>query len=138
MIVRSISPLLLFATLFCGVLVAAGSNAPAPLPAGTRGLRDTIILKPLSEKQLQQGRKVYNSQCRLCHELGANGAPRLGERVDWAPRTVKGRRALLMNTITGIGAMPPRGGGGALSDRDIGRALDYMLSALNKKQGSTP
>jgi cytochrome c5 len=41
-----------------------------------------------------------------------------------------GQDALLKNSISGIRAMPPRGGNGALSDAQLRAALDYMLAAV--------
>lgn len=73
------------------------------------------------------GKKVYDSACVACHATGVAGAPKTGDKAEWAKRLQKGADTLHANAIKGIGAMPPKGGSSA-SDADVEAAVDYMLA----------
>jgi cytochrome c5 len=66
--------------------------------------------------------------CTACHTAGVAGAPKLGDKTAWAPRLKQGADALLQSAIKGKGAMPPKGGNGALTDAEIRAAVDFMVS----------
>lgn len=74
------------------------------------------------------GKKIYDSACMACHSTGAAGAPKTGDKAEWAKRLQKGADTLNANAIKGIGAMPPKGGAASASDADIKAAVDYMLA----------
>ena len=59
---------------------------------------------------------------------GVAGAPKLGNKAEWAPRLKQGSDALVQSVIKGKGAMPPKAGNPALSDAEIGAAIDFMVS----------
>jgi len=73
------------------------------------------------------GQAVYQQRCRLCHDRGMMGAPRLGDRAAWEARLARGEEALLQSVIRGLKAMPPRGGCRSCTDRELADALAYML-----------
>ena len=75
------------------------------------------------------GKKVYEGACMACHAAGVANAPKLGDKAAWAPRIKTGTDAMVKSVITGKGAMPAKGGNGALSDAEIKAAVDYMVSA---------
>lgn len=84
---------------------------------------------------LEQGRRVWLGTCIGCHADGLAGAPPVGDRAAWAPRLAKGRATLLRHALEGFfgpdsAMMPARGGNSALSDGDVGAALDYMLGLV--------
>lgn len=74
------------------------------------------------------GKKLYDSACMACHSTGAAGAPRIGDKAEWAKRAQKGTETLVANAIKGIGVMPPKGGAASASDAEIKAAVDYMLA----------
>lgn len=78
------------------------------------------------------GQKVYKTTCFACHMTGAAGAPKVGDKANWAPRIAQGMDTLKSHAISGFkgnsGFMPPRGGRGDLSDDEIGAAIEYMVS----------
>lgn len=80
----------------------------------------------------KSGEEVYKSVCLACHATGAAGAPRLGDRGDWASRIKAGQKKLVDMAIKGEGAMPARGGG-ALSDLEVERAVVYMANQVGAK-----
>ena len=75
------------------------------------------------------GELIYDRACGTCHESGAAGAP-LMEASAWGDRLDKGMDQLVANAISGIGAMPPRGGRSDLSDEQIEESVAYMLDML--------
>ena len=76
------------------------------------------------------GKTVYEASCVACHAAGVAGAPKFGDKAAWAPRVGQGKAALVATVKTGKGAMPPKAGNAALTDADIGAAVDYMLAAV--------
>ena len=75
------------------------------------------------------GEQVYAQVCKACHESGAAGAPKFGDKAAWAPHLKEGYDDILKNAIKGIKAMPPRGGNPDLSDYEVARAVVYMTAA---------
>jgi cytochrome c5 len=76
------------------------------------------------------GKQVYDRFCVACHATGAAGAPMLGQGDAWAPRIDKGMDTMVQNTITGIGAMPPRGTCFQCSDEELANAVAFMVGQV--------
>ncbi len=74
------------------------------------------------------GKKVYESVCMACHDSGAAGAPKFGDKTAWAPRLSKGLDGLLASATKGLNAMPPKGGFSG-SDAEFKAAVEYLTSA---------
>ncbi len=74
------------------------------------------------------GKALYDKACVTCHAAGVAGAPKLGDKAAWAPRIATGMDAMLKVSITGKGAMPPRGASTA-SDDELRAAVQYMVDA---------
>ncbi len=74
------------------------------------------------------GQAVYKSLCFSCHDTGAAGAPKMGDKAAWAGRIGKGKDALYQAALNGKGAMPAKGGNPALSDADVKAAVDFMIA----------
>lgn len=81
---------------------------------------------------LKDGEAVYNAQCGACHNVGAAGAPKLGDTGAWAARIKTGYDALLNSALKGKGAMAAQGGGD-YEDLEIGRAVVYMANKSGGK-----
>lgn len=75
-----------------------------------------------------EGDVIYRQVCAACHATGVAGAPKLGDKADWARRLVAGRASMLSAVLRGKGQMPPKGGNASLSDRDVEAAMEFMLS----------
>ena len=92
------------------------TQAPAPTPA------------PTAENAL--GKSVYGKTCALCHGAGVAGAPKPGDKADWAPRIAQGKDILYKHAMEGFtgskGVMPARGGSTTLSDEDVKAAVNFM------------
>lgn len=76
------------------------------------------------------GKTVYGQTCAACHASGLAGAPKVGDKGAWAPRTGAGKSGLLASVVKGKGAMPPKAGNASLTEEDIGAAIEYMLEQL--------
>jgi cytochrome c5 len=76
----------------------------------------------------REGKEVVESSCVACHGSGANGAPRIGDRTAWAKRASQGLTSLTQHALEGIRKMPSHGGNPALTDREIQRAVTYMVN----------
>ena len=82
--------------------------------------------------QTQAGvEETYNTKCMACHNTGAAGAPKLGDKAAWAPRVAAGRDAMIANATKGKNAMPPMGTCMECSPEEIAALVDYMV---NKSQ----
>lgn len=71
--------------------------------------------------------ETYKTVCAGCHDAGVAGAPRLGDKVAWAPRIAVGLEKLAQSAIKGKNAMPPKGGT-SLSDEEFTRVVAYLAN----------
>lgn len=118
---------------------AANSTAKAPAPAESTAVAAAAPAKPApaAEKAAAPaaatidpaGEKLYKSVCFACHDTGAAGAPKHGDKAAWAPFVATGLDTMVANAIHGIGAMPPRGGSQA-TDAEMRAAVEYLVAAV--------
>jgi cytochrome c5 len=104
------------------LLGACGQNQNTT-PTSTANSK-VVLPQPAS---LADGERVYRQSCFACHDTGAAGAPKRGDKTAWAPRIATGQTALYTAALQGMNAMPPRGGSGA-SDAEILAAVNYLLA----------
>ncbi|MBF5007050.1 c-type cytochrome [Diaphorobacter caeni] len=115
-------------------LAACGKNeppqAPAPAPAPAAAPAPAPAATPAAPENAL-GKSAYNKTCALCHGSGVAGAPKVGDKEDWAPRIAQGADTLYKHAIEGFngskGAMPARGGAPTMSDDDVKAAVDHMV-----------
>ena len=81
----------------------------------------------------KEGKQVFDEVCTACHTPGALGAPKFGNKADWAPRLKQGYDTLIKHAEEGIRLMPARGGNPDLSDIEIARAVAYMADDAGAK-----
>ncbi|RKU01799.1 cytochrome c5 family protein [Burkholderia sp. Nafp2/4-1b] len=124
------------------VLFATYANHAFRSGAGTDALSDQQVaarIAPIAQVEVKDanaprtyktGEEVYKAVCVTCHGTGAAGAPKVGNKDDWAPRISQGFDTLLKTALSGKGAMPPRGGTSPddVSDYEIARAIVYMAN----------
>ncbi len=77
----------------------------------------------------RSGEQIYNGTCAACHNSGAAGAPKPGDKAAWEPRIARGADSMLQNVINGLKAMPPKGLCMDCSDDDLKTVIEYMLSS---------
>jgi cytochrome c5 len=85
-----------------------------------------------ANRELKNGKAVFDAQCTTCHTAGVAGAPKMGDAALWAPRLATGFQALLTSSLKGKGAMAAQGGGD-FEDLEIARAVVYMANASGGK-----
>lgn len=107
---------------------AAQAPAPAPTPAPAPAAQAPAAAPATAENTV--GKSVYGKTCAMCHAAGVAGAPKPGDKADWAPRIAQGKDTLYKHAIEGFtgskGMMPARGGGASLSDDEVKAAVDFM------------
>lgn len=72
---------------------------------------------------------IYERNCKMCHQTGLAGAPKLGNKADWAPRISLGLDALAKSAWTGIRAMPPKGNCLQCTEADIKATVEFMIES---------
>lgn len=74
------------------------------------------------------GEQVVQQVCGACHNTGAAGAPKTGDKAAWAPRIAQGYEGLLKSATNGKNAMPARGGVADLPDIELARAVVFLAN----------
>ena len=123
--IKTLLPLLLV-----GLLVACGKSetpkSEAPPAAATPA--------PVADAAADGGKgaELFKKTCAMCHQTGVAGAPKLGDKADWAPRIAQGQDTLYKHAIEGFngakGAMPAKGGNPSLSDDEMKVIVDFMVA----------
>ena len=91
----------------------------------------TAVVAALASRD---GQQIYQATCFVCHGAGIAGAPKLGDKGQWAKPIAKGLNTLYASAVNGLqgsaGAMPmpAKGGNPALSDAEVKAAVDYMVA----------
>ena len=81
---------------------------------------------PVAERT---GQQVVAAACGKCHESGAGGAPKIGDRAAWIQRAKLGLNGVYQSALKGHAGMPARGGMADLSDAEVKRAVEYMMNS---------
>ena len=85
----------------------------------------------------QSSQEVYNKVCVACHATGVMGAPKVGSKELWEPRLTQGLTGLVNNALSGIRAMPAKGGDPSLTEANLRDAISYMLDQTGIKADAT-
>jgi cytochrome c5 len=94
----------------------------------------TILAGPAAARaEGRSGQEVYDTVCAGCHAKSVMKAPRFGDPKAWKPLIAEGQRSLVRTAIKGIRQMPPRGGNPDLTDKEVERAVVYMVNAAGGK-----
>jgi cytochrome c5 len=107
-----------------GRVVLTGEDTPSGQAA--------VVAAPAPVAAPLSGPQVFNQACNACHGPGVNGAPRLGDKADWATRLAQGEATVKKHALEGFqgakGVMPAKGGFVDLSDEEVIAAVEYMLN----------
>jgi cytochrome c5 len=121
------------------VLLGSGSNVAERIKpvaqvevASVQTQREPVKSAAAAPPPTRNGQQIYQTSCVACHDAGIAGAPKLGDKSQWAKHMAKGVDALYASAVNGVqgsaGAMPPKGGNPALSDAEVRAAVDYMVA----------
>ncbi len=117
---------------------SAAGSAPAAAPTSRAPVAEAPAAETpaapapatgVASKGDARGEAIYKKVCFICHDTGAAGAPKRGDKVAWAPRIAKGDTTLREHALKGFNAMPAKGGNPSLSDDDIAHAIGYIIHA---------
>ena len=116
-----------------GELTVGAAQTAMVATASSNPLMDAIIPSAnAAGVDDNKGKKVYDATCVACHAAGVAGAPKLGDKANWAPRIAQGADTMYTHAIKGFqgkaGMMPPKGGNMSAKDEDVKAAVDYMVS----------
>ena len=76
------------------------------------------------------GAKLYETNCKACHEAGLLEAPKYGDKAAWAARLTKGKDTLHMHSAKGFNKMPAQVTD-KVSEAQVYAAVDYMIAAVS-------
>lgn len=82
------------------------------------------------EKKVSGPAKIFQDNCKMCHQTGLAGAPKFGNKADWAPRIAEGIDVMVDKAFNGFKGMPPKGNCLSCSREDIKATIEYMISAI--------
>jgi cytochrome c5 len=83
------------------------------------------------------GQDIYENHCAVCHNVGAAGAPKLGDAKAWQPRISQGMEVILGHALNGYNSMPPKGACISCSDDEIKAAVEYLVDKSKAGAGSS-
>jgi cytochrome c5 len=109
---------------------ATAPAAPAPAATTAPAAPASATTTAAADADNAVGKSLYGKTCALCHAAGVAGAPKPGDKEDWAPRIAQGMDTLNKHAIEGFtgkkGQMPARGGSSATDD-EMKAAVKYMV-----------
>jgi len=82
---------------------------------------------------LEEGKKLYQSNCKMCHANQIMGAPNTDKHI-WDVLLDQGRNKLYEVAIRGSGDMPAKGGCDACANGRVQAAVDYMIDMTRKQK----
>jgi len=89
--------------------------------------RVEMAAKPAAAPGARSGEEIVKGVCAACHQTGAAGAPKIGDKAAWAPRLGLGLDGLVKSATAGKNAMPPKGGA-ELTPAELTRAIVFMAN----------
>jgi cytochrome c5 len=99
-------------------------DAQVTVDYGTSGVA------PVATQSGDIGKKRYEYTCKMCHDAGVAGSPKLSDKAAWQPRLSQGMETLIKHAIQGYKAMPPKGGCLTCDDEEIKKTVEYMVSKV--------
>ena len=101
--------------------VAEAASAPVEVAPA-----ETAPAQAASSGGTIDAEKIYKTVCFACHDTGVAAAPKPGSEA-MAQRAEKGLDALVQTALSGLNAMPPRGGRADLTDEQVKAVVEFML-----------
>lgn len=147
--VALLSGLALLATVLFMVAALMGVvNSVAPDDGLRKQASVVERIKPVARVSFEQpkpaiavklsGQEVYNKVCAACHAVGVLNAPKVGAKDQWETRVAQGLDTLVTHAVTGIRAMPAKGGNPALTEDNLRESIVYMLGETGIKTDAAP
>jgi cytochrome c5 len=99
---------------------------------------EVVIAEASGPKGQMAGEQVFNQVCKTCHEAGLAGAPKVGDKASWSKVVAQGQKTAVQHAISGIRAMPPKGGNPDLADVEVERAVVFMANQVGANWKEPP
>jgi cytochrome c len=80
-----------------------------------------------NDAKFEVAKTIYENTCAGCHNSGIAGAPKPGNKADWAHVRKESLSDVFSHAIKGFNAMPPKGGDTTLKDEDVKSTVKYMM-----------
>lgn len=84
---------------------------------------------PVKKLTMQDGQRIYQQNCAICHATGFKHAPKPGDMVTWKPIIDQGFLQTYTNVVSGAHGHPPRGACVDCSDAELKAAIKYMMQS---------
>lgn len=124
-----IALIVLLSQLVTGMRPGATDDSEAGILTRIKPVGEVTLAQANAPKGNMSGEQIYQTVCKTCHEAGVAGAPKLGDKAAWAPRTKQGADTLFSHAIKGTDkGMPPKGGNSDLADVEVQRAVVFMAN----------
>lgn len=94
----------------------------------TETTKAALVEEKTKKKELS-GQDIYEQYCIICHKDGVANAPKFENEGDWKPRLSQAGSVdgLVAIAIKGLNVMPPKGTCQDCTDKDLKKAIEYML-----------
>lgn len=104
-------------------------NYIASQSGSSSGEATTTAAKVIPKLTMEDGKRIYEKYCAICHAPGTNylNAPKVGDQAAWKPIIKEGVDIAILRTIQGYGNMSARGGCSQCNDAEIKAAVLYMI-----------
>jgi cytochrome c5 len=89
---------------------------------------DVLLATASGPKGQLTGDQVYNQVCKTCHEGGLAGAPKVGDKAAWGKVVAQGQTTAVAHAISGVRAMPAKGGNPDFENVEVERAVVFMAN----------
>ncbi|MDN3397933.1 c-type cytochrome [Psychrobacter sp. APC 3426] len=96
----------------------------------TETMEDAVVQEGAAVLASDAGAKLYETNCKVCHDSGLLDAPKYGDKAAWAPRLTKGIETLHMHSAKGFNKMPAQATD-KVSEAQVYAAVDYMIAAVS-------
>ena len=104
----------------------SAANSDTAVAKRLKPVGQVKVIDPNAPRIERSGEEIFDAVCSQCHQTGALGAPRFGNKGDWAKRIAQGYPTLIKHATEGLRQMPARGGDPDIDDIELARAIAFM------------
>lgn len=109
---------------------ADAAVADAPVTETAANVEADASAEPEMILAADAGAKLYESNCKICHDQGLLNAPKYGDTAAWSTRLSKGKETLYKHSAQGFNKMPAQAND-KVSVAQVHAAVDYMLEPVS-------
>jgi cytochrome c5 len=102
--------------------------------SGTASSSSAGTVEPPPQLTLEDGQKIYETNCAVCHNNGFKNAPKPGDIAAFKPIIAQGFEQTFLTTLHGVGDHPPRGACTNCTDAELKAAVQYMMQTSDPDQ----